>query len=103
MDYPKELSKNHVRFHKMVDATPFAKHWSIEPGREYLRMNFDTFRASYGPLSDGEKAFARFLMAVWDKNHNGSDIDQFWLRDMQELDGRYALTVAQWASNPFWA
>lgn len=103
MDYPKTMVKTHVRFHEMVAGTPFEGYWHLDNAGEYLQLDFKRFMAYYGARSDGERAFSRFLISVWDKHHEGTEIDQFWLRDIRDLDERYAHTVAQWAADPFWA
>lgn len=103
MDYPKTMVRTHIRFHQMISGTPLERFWSLDSYGEYLQLDFKLFVSNYSSMSSGEQAFCRFLLSVWDKNHERQEIEQFLLRDLRELDGRYAHTIAQWASDPFWA
>lgn len=103
MDYPKTMVRNHIHFHGLIAGTDFERFWSLDSHGEYLQLNSANLVANYGTSSSGEKAFVRFLLSVWDRDHERDDIQHFTLADVAYLDGRYAHTFAQWAADPFWA
>lgn len=101
--HTKYLSRNHVRFHRIIHGTRFDNFWKIKDDSEYMQIDFDSFVNSYSMWSEGEKAFARFIYSLWDKHHEEIYLPQFHLADLREFDEKSRLVFVQWAADPFWA